>query len=580
MSGVALKNILNSVWGKRYLYNILLMVGFGIVSFLMAKIRFFIPGFNSGTSDLSEISNLISVIYLPHWIYLVGVSFIGSSGRLFTPESHSFLASSLAHLLSSVFVWYFYAYLRRKITHLFKLGALWVLLVLVYYYIFLVPLIVFFYAVFGIINISSIGEVFHNILVAIPNELLTSLVITTFYVVLYQMTKLMEVKNLELSLALNKAEESDRLKSAFLANMSHEIRTPMNGIVGFSSLLSDEELSVAKRKEYVEIIINSSNQLLAIINDILDISRIEAGQTELNFEEVSVNSLFDNLALFYGSKAAAKSIDFRVIKTLSDDESIIITDKSKLQQVLDNLLNNAFKFTSEGYIALGYERKDQKIRFYVEDTGIGISSIDQEKIFERFMQVESTFSRSYGGTGLGLSISKGLVELLGGKIKVSSVPGKGSSFQFVLPARQIIKSVKLPVQQVNGKGQQLGLNGLTILIAEDEAYNYLFLAEMITGLKGHVLHAKNGLDAVEACRSHTEIDLVLMDIKMPVMNGMEATRQIRTFNPDLPIIAQTAYALGGDKEKALSAGCNDYLTKPILKSDLLNCLSRYLKYKN
>lgn len=580
MSGVALKNILNTVWGKRYLNNILLMVGFGILSFLMAKIRFFIPGFNSGTSDLSEIPNLIAVIYLPHWIYLVGVSFIGSIGRLFTPDYHSYLASSFAHLLSSVFAWYFYAYIRRKITSLFRLGTLWVIMVLLYYFVILVPLMLLSYSVFGIIHISNVRDVLRNTMVAIPNELLTSVVITTFYVVLYQMTKLMEVKNLELSLALNKAEESDRLKSAFLANMSHEIRTPMNGIIGFSSLLSDEELSATKRKEYVEIIVNSSNQLLAIINDILDISRIEAGQTELNFEEVSVNSLFDNLALFYGSKAAAKDIEFRVIKPLPDDESIIITDRSKLQQVLDNLLNNAFKFTSEGHITLGYEKKDQKVRFYVEDTGIGISPIDQEKIFERFMQVESTFSRSYGGTGLGLSISKGLVELLGGKIKVSSVPGQGSAFQFVLPGRQIIKSVKLPVPQANGRNQQLGLNGLTILITEDETYNYLFLAEMITGLRGHVLHAKNGLDAVEACQSHPEIDLVLMDIKMPVMNGLEATRQIRTFNPNVPIIAQTAYALGGDKEKALAAGCNDYLTKPILKSDLLNCLARHLKYKN
>lgn len=575
-----MKNILNTVWGKRYLNNILLMVGFGILSFLMAKIRFFIPGFNSGTSDLSEIPNLIAVIYLPHWIYLVGVSFIGSIGRLFTPDYHSYLASSFAHLLSSVFAWYFYAYIRRKITSLFRLGTLWVIMVLLYYFVILVPLMLLSYSVFGIIHISNVRDVLRNTMVAIPNELLTSVVITTFYVVLYQMTKLMEVKNLELSLALNKAEESDRLKSAFLANMSHEIRTPMNGIIGFSSLLSDEELSATKRKEYVEIIVNSSNQLLAIINDILDISRIEAGQTELNFEEVSVNSLFDNLALFYGSKAAAKDIEFRVIKPLPDDESIIITDRSKLQQVLDNLLNNAFKFTSEGHITLGYEKKDQKVRFYVEDTGIGISPIDQEKIFERFMQVESTFSRSYGGTGLGLSISKGLVELLGGKIKVSSVPGQGSAFQFVLPGRQIIKSVKLPVPQANGRNQQLGLNGLTILITEDETYNYLFLAEMITGLRGHVLHAKNGLDAVEACQSHPEIDLVLMDIKMPVMNGLEATRQIRTFNPNVPIIAQTAYALGGDKEKALAAGCNDYLTKPILKSDLLNCLARHLKYKN
>lgn len=579
MSGVAVKNILNTVWERRYLNNILLMVGFGILSFLMAKIRFFIPGFNSGTSDLSEIPNLIAVIYLPHWIYLVGVTFIGSIGRLVTPDQ-SYLASSIAHLLSSVFAWYFYAYIRRNITTLFRLGTLWVIMVLLYYFVILVPFMLLSYSVFGIIHVSNVKDVLRNTLVAIPNELLTSVVITTFYVVLYQMTKLMEVKNLELSLALNKAEESDRLKSAFLANMSHEIRTPMNGIIGFSSLLSDEELSTTKRKEYVEIIVNSSNQLLAIINDILDISRIEAGQTELNFEEVSVNSLFDNLALFYGSKAAGKSIEFRVIKPLPDDESIIITDRSKLQQVLDNLLNNAFKFTTEGHITLGYEKKDQKVRFYVEDTGIGISPVDQGKIFERFMQVESTFSRSYGGTGLGLSISKGLVELLGGKIKVSSVPGQGSAFQFVLPTRQIIKSVKLPMPQVNGKNQQLGLNGLTVLIVEDETYNYLFLAEMITSLRGHVLHAKNGLDAVEACRSHSEIDLVLMDIKMPVMNGLDATRQIRTFNPNVPIIAQTAYALGGDKEKALVAGCNDYLTKPILKSDLLNCLARHLKYKN
>jgi signal transduction histidine kinase len=415
---------------NKYVRNILIMIGFGILSLLLGEIKIYVPGIEGGMSDLREVPILISVLYLPSWIYLIGESLITS---LNPPPDGIAMSTILMHCTASLFAWFFYVIIRKRVSNVYYLSGLWAVMSILYYLVFLIPTMVVVYNIYGLTPGNQMLKMYGDVLYAFRFELFTAGAVSTLFLIQFRMAKIMEIKNLELRLTLKKAEESDRLKSAFLANMSHEIRTPMNGIIGFSGLLSDPDLSQKKRNEYLELIINSSHQLLTIINDVLDFSKIEAGQVEISNSQVSINSLFDKLEKFYAPRASEKNLIFKNIKSLDDKESIIITDGGKLQQILDNLLSNAFKFTSEGYIALGYEKKDKLLRFYVEDTGIGINSEDLEKIFERFRQVETSISRSYGGTGLGLSISKGLVELLGGEMEVSSSPGKGSVFSFTIP---------------------------------------------------------------------------------------------------------------------------------------------------
>lgn len=380
--------------------------------------------------------------------------------------------------------------------------------------------------------------------------------------------------NSELQKAKEKAEESDKLKSAFLANMSHEIRTPMNGIIGFSNMLIDDGLSEEKRSAYANIIIESSQQLLTIVNDILDISKIETGQVKINIEDFNVNDTIIEMFSFYKPKATEKGILLLPEKGLNDNHSIVSTDKAKLNQVLNNLLSNALKFTHQGHIKFGYIVINNTLEFYVKDTGIGIPKEFHDKIFERFRQAESNLTRQYGGTGLGLSISKNLVELLDGQIWFESTEGKGSTFYFSIPfkpAQSAYESSKQDNEQDEGKGKS------TILIAEDEEINYLFLEEILSELELKIIHAKNGLEAVDLCKTNPDIELVLMDIKMPEMNGLEATRLIKEMNQDLPIIAQTAYAMETDKEKAFEIGCNGYLSKPINKNELLKLIRGLIK---
>lgn len=375
--------------------------------------------------------------------------------------------------------------------------------------------------------------------------------------------------------AKERANESDRLKSAFLANMSHEIRTPMNGIIGFSKMLSNGELKEDTRNLYTKIIIESSIQLLNIVNDILDISMIESNTIKLNINNVDINEIVNELFESYNIQNPDKSIEFKLIKSLNDKESTILTDKSRLNQILSNLLNNAFKFTSEGKISFGYEIIDNNLQFFVQDTGIGISKDQQEKIFERFRQADMDYTRKYGGTGLGLSISKKLTELLGGHIWVESEENMGSKFFFTIPfkhAEGVLYKQEILLPNKN-------TNNLTVLIAEDEDINYFYLEEILSNIKIKILRAKDGKEAVEICQSNSEIDLVLMDIKLPVMNGFDATRNIKTFRPHLPIIAQTAYAMADDQEKVLEAGCDDYISKPIIRENLMALIAKHTKTK-
>ncbi len=382
-------------------------------------------------------------------------------------------------------------------------------------------------------------------------------------------TDITEKKKLlqELIAAKEKAEESDRLKTSFLNNISHEIRTPMNAIVGFAEFLNEPDLTSEKRKEFSDIIIQSTKQLLSIITDIIDIAAIEAGQEKTHLTEFDLNYL---LRIVYEQslmKAAHQDVELRMQAGMPQTEIRLVCDQTKLSQILNNLIGNALKFTKKGHVVFGYEIKGEEIEFSVHDTGIGIAAEMHDEIFKRFRQVESTLARKFGGSGLGLSIAKAFVELLGGKIWLTSEPGKGSSFYFTIPYN------KAPQSDVAGPSTKKTTHfrtqkPKTLLIAEDEDSNFMLLRELLSDFNITIIRANNGREAIEMCRSQL-IDLVLMDIKMPEMDGYEATKLIREFMPDLPIIAQTAYSANADKEKALASGCSDYIGKPISREILI-----------
>jgi len=375
--------------------------------------------------------------------------------------------------------------------------------------------------------------------------------------------------------AKEQAEESDRLKSAFLANMSHEIRTPMNGILGFAELLKEPNLSGVEQQEYIHIIEKSGTRMLNIINDIMSISKVESGQMETNIKETNINKQIDYLYTFFKPEAEQKGLQLFFKKSLSDKEAILLTDKEKIYAILTNLVKNAIKFTPTGSIEFGYERKDKYLEFFVKDTGPGIREEQKNFVFERFRQGSESLSRNYEGAGLGLTISKAFVEMLGGKIWIESSVGKGSEFYFTIP--YVIKTnEKKPTKSlVSADEAENQLNKLKILIAEDDKLSSILLGKVVRNFSKEVIIVKNGVEAVEACCDNPDIDLILMDIKMPLMDGYEATRLIRKFNPDVVIIAQSAFALTGDQDKAIAAGCNDYLTKPIIRKDLMEHLSKY-----
>jgi len=379
--------------------------------------------------------------------------------------------------------------------------------------------------------------------------------------------------NRQLKSAKEQAEESDRLKSAFLANMSHEIRTPMNGIMGFSMMLGDSTLPKDTHDAYVKIINSSCDQLLHIVNDIIDISKIEAGQIDLSESIFDFKELIDEVISFYAPAAREKGIKLvtEPLPGIFSDNKSIKSDRIKFRQVLDNLLSNAIKFTHTGRITFRCSVDGEFLKVEIEDTGIGIDMNLQDIVFERFRQVETSYSKKYGGTGLGLSITKAYIEKMGGVIWLSSEIGKGSVFSFKLPYKPAQND---EIKDIHGlKNTHLKKN-MTILVVEDEEINWLYLNEI---LKKSVktLHAVNGKQALEYIENHPEIEMVLMDIKLPDINGLELTKIIKTKNSKIKIIAQTAFALSGDREKALDAGCTGYITKPVNKEDLLNLISLY-----
>jgi signal transduction histidine kinase len=329
--------------------------------------------------------------------------------------------------------------------------------------------------------------------------------------------------NTELVISKNKAEEADKLKSAFLANMSHEIRTPLNAILGFASLLKTPHLSTEKTESFVDIIDSSGQQLLAIINDILDISKIEAGQISISITNVDITDVLNELYHQFEKQAEQKNIRLVLQNDFKIKKLEVATDEIRLRQILNNLLSNAIKFTHEGSVEFGIKIIENFLEFYVKDTGIGIPDEDHVVIFEPFRQVENNNSRTYGGNGLGLSISKALVEKLGGYLSLTSQIDKGSVFTFTIP----YVNVKEAVSESDPHDSENHWDNQIILIAEDECYNFLFLEELLlpTGVK--ILHARDGKEAVELVRRNPKISLVLMDIKMPVMDGYTATRIIK-----------------------------------------------------
>jgi len=381
--------------------------------------------------------------------------------------------------------------------------------------------------------------------------------------------------NEELNIAKVKAEESDNLKSAFLANMSHEIRTPMNAIVGFSGFLLNPELAKDKFTDFVEIINASSQQLLSIISDIIDISKIDAGQINVDLELVNINNLLNELFVIYKKVVELKKINFLYLAGNPNDLIQVKTDGNRIKQVLCNLLNNAVKFTKEGNIEFGYKIKESFIEFYVQDTGIGMAPENHELIFQRFRQVETTLAHVYGGNGLGLSISKALVEKLGGTISVASELGTGSTFNFTIPYLKEVGNIANPLL-TNEPGLYINWNEKTILLVEDETINHAYIEEVLLFTKVKILHAWDGQEAVEYVKNHSDISLVLMDIKMPIMDGYEAVRFIKQMRPKLPVIAQTAYALIDDKAQMLNAGFDNYISKPIPKVALIELISGYI----
>ena len=376
--------------------------------------------------------------------------------------------------------------------------------------------------------------------------------------------------------AKNKAEEADKLKSAFLANMSHEIRTPMNAIVGFSDLLGRVNLKDSERETYVNIIKNSSDSLLGLINDIIDLSKIEAEKIDISKAEIDINITLLEIYTNYSSKAD-ENIEFIFDNSTEAKTTQIVTDVLRFKQILTNLIDNAFKFTEKGSINFGYTIKKTKIQFYVKDTGIGIPENKQKIIFDRFRKLEEEGPKLYRGTGLGLTISKKLVELLDGNIWLESEQGKGSIFYFDLPygsnfSNNNVKESKLDSNDI----ENINWADKKVLIVEDEDLNYLFLEKLMKPTQIKIYRAKTGTEAIEISKKQTGIDIILMDIKLPEMDGIEATQKIRKMLPKIPIIAQTAFAMKGDEERFLNAGCNDYIPKPLKAEILLNKLNNYL----
>ncbi len=386
-------------------------------------------------------------------------------------------------------------------------------------------------------------------------------------------------KKLETDLikAKEKAEEADRLKSAFLANMSHEIRTPMSGIMGFTELLKEPDLTGEEKEMYLEVIRKSGERMLNTVNDIIDISKIDSGQMKVKIEAVNPDKEITSLYNFFKNEAENKGLNLKLINRLTDESQMILTDRNKLNSILTNLIKNAIKYTHQGYIEIKCLRAGDHLLYQVKDTGIGIPKNRIDAVFNRFEQADIADRQAYQGSGLGLSITKSYVEMLDGKIWVESEEDKGSVFSVSLPWKAAVTGKNPAAQKADEKPDQAKPVKLRIIVVEDDETSLQHLNIILEPISSEIINAASGPKALEAIKQNPDTDLILMDIKLPGMDGYTATKKIREFNKEVIIIAQTAYALLGDREKALEAGCNDYISKPIKRPELKTMISKFFK---
>jgi PAS domain S-box-containing protein len=390
-------------------------------------------------------------------------------------------------------------------------------------------------------------------------------------VILTDITERKEIES-KLLIAKNQAEAGDRLKTAFMNNISHEIRTPLNGILGFGQMIAQPNVTDQERMAFVEILQNSIDRLINTVTDYMDISLIASGNLKPVKKTFPLNQLLTGIHSSFYAACKAKNLDFNLVLPAGSHNFQISMDKEYLSKALRHLLNNAIKFTNHGVIRFGYKTMNGYLEFFVEDTGIGIREDAKQRIFEAFDQEENSNTRKYEGSGLGLPIAKGIIVKLGGKIWVESVKDKGTVFYF-----------NLPYEVDRGKEQENTADDTTgkvpgkplVIVAEDDDSNYFYIEVLLQRANIEVKRAKNGNEAVELCRFHKNAHLVLMDVKMPMMNGFEATKQIKALRNDLPVIGVTAYALSGDENRILNAGFDDYLSKPMKKNMLLMTLNKY-----
>ena len=394
--------------------------------------------------------------------------------------------------------------------------------------------------------------------------------------------ELVHRRTADLEEAKLKAEESDKLKSAFLANMSHEIRTPLNAIVGSTDLLASTKISIEDREELGKLIESSSENLTQLIDDIIDISKIEAGQMKLKASEFDMDDLMNELHIHYITekvKLGKEQIQILLKKTKSKGQVVIQADRLRLKQVFSNLLSNGLKYTENGYVEFGYTfvNRDEgsMFLFYVKDTGIGIPRDKFDVIFDRFRKLDNQTGKLYSGTGLGLAISKSIIEMMKGKIWVESVLGKGSVFYFTIPCSIIEgkETAKIDVERI---GKIFNWEQYNFLVVEDEISNYEIIKHLLKPTNVKLTWASDGLEAINICKQRKDIDMVLLDIKLPKVDGYEVARQIKEMHPAMKIIAQTAYAMADERVKIFEAGCDDYLAKPLKGPKLLAMIDKYL----
>jgi signal transduction histidine kinase len=377
----------------------------------------------------------------------------------------------------------------------------------------------------------------------------------------------LEETNDQLQIALRKAEESDKLKSSFLQNISHEVRTPLNAIMGFLNLIKETNVSnECNQDEFIDLTIKSGRHLLNIISDIVELSKINAGLVRFYESDFNLEDLVEEVYTNFLHLSENKQIELILENKIKGKQALISSDQLKITQILNNLISNGIKYTRSGSVLLSCKIKNNSISIKVKDTGIGIEKNKHKFIFEQFKQVEMDLSRSYGGLGIGLTIVKGLVDCMSGSVAVKSKIGKGSEFEVLLPYKPIGENT----EQVISKKPSRSKKTTKIIIAEDDAHNYLYLERILKNQKLYILHAWNGKEAIELFHEHSDIQMVLMDIKMPVMDGLEALKQMKNFRPEVPVIAITAYALDEEKMKYRSYGFDGYLTKPVRKEDVLD----------